>query len=485
MKHLVGFIKALILRDWSGICNNPKRLPRSGLLFVAACNSSPKWLTFGSTNLYDAVDCFVKSNHVVYLGRLAFLKFSLTLWQVLCIMSQPSEPGCGIVTAFQHFGLTIQAVFSKMQTFSQTCYLPNTLVTESVIWHRRGPPAWICFPDWRWSLMSWLEVECRILDYLVVLSYLSEHTVIYNQCDQGTIGRLQSVQQVWTSSGGVGHLIDPFNGGKAANAGGIEVASHQQCFHLSYIIQPNPVESRRRPTTWLQPRVCSPLLSEFSSSASLSMGMGWIFNVVPANILASWSTLLASIKALIFARLIWDCNIPKRLPRSGLLFVAACNSSPKWLTFGSSDNSASYCSSISRRWDGWDILYILFLFDPNTIIILLFNFKANESEVSGRLLKGTLPRVVSFFHGKGGIHNKGHRQHGSLSTFSGSIFLILTDKHKDQRGLPGSLVLLNLLQVHIPKIDASTLPYAPLSNFRISFGANLSFSLSSIWGFQA
>ena len=153
-------------------------------------------------------------------------------------------------------------------------------------------------------------------------------------------------------------------GGIAARAGGNWSSVSSACFHLrsTFFNQPKRVSPRKeclrlRLTTWLQPIVCSLPFSPIrwwqdimthdhslmgirdSLGSKRCIGKGYesqfingyglnLFNVVPANILASWGILLASINVLTFAQLIWDCNIPKRLQRSGLLFVAAYCSDP-------------------------------------------------------------------------------------------------------------------------------------------------------------
>ena len=63
--------------------------------------------------------------------------------------------------------------------------------------------------------------------------------------------------------------------------------------------------------------------SENATNRKCSNGMGCIFTVTSANIFASCKVLLASSNVATVALLMFDCNHPKRLARSGLVLMAA------------------------------------------------------------------------------------------------------------------------------------------------------------------
>ena len=122
------------------------------------------------------IACLTQSSGVLGTAWL-FLKFSLTLWQVLCIMSEPLEHGAGIGSAFQHFGLIMQAVFSKMQTFSQ--HVVVDYFGKGVCNLGTGAdPSNLYSGSNAFFFWVWLEVACGILDNLVLFD-LADHTVTY------------------------------------------------------------------------------------------------------------------------------------------------------------------------------------------------------------------------------------------------------------------------------------------------------------------
>lgn len=74
----------------------------------------------GSRCNEETRNCLSTQQVILLVDGLAFpSSLHLPLRQVLCILPQPLESSTGIGTTFQHLSLIVQAVFSKMKTFSQ------------------------------------------------------------------------------------------------------------------------------------------------------------------------------------------------------------------------------------------------------------------------------------------------------------------------------------------------------------------------------
>ena len=86
--------------------------------------------------------------------------------------------GAGIGSAFQHFGLIMQAVFSKMQTVSQHVVVDN-FGYRSLQSGNGADPSNLYSGSKVFFYEFWLEVACGILDNLVVLFDLANHTMNY------------------------------------------------------------------------------------------------------------------------------------------------------------------------------------------------------------------------------------------------------------------------------------------------------------------
>ena len=79
-----------------------------------------KLFTTGSRCNEETRNCLSTQQVILLVDGLAFpSSMHLPLRQVLCILPQPLESSTGIGTTFQHLSLIVQAVFSKMKTFSQ------------------------------------------------------------------------------------------------------------------------------------------------------------------------------------------------------------------------------------------------------------------------------------------------------------------------------------------------------------------------------
>ena len=219
---------------------------------------------------------------------------------------------------------------------------------------------------WSWVRNSWqLGGAVRLIK-----SYKDLQSVVINELFDG--GSWWS--NFWTWSGGVAVDWSPSRGGIAANAGGSWRRVSSACFQSRSTLfsQPQYNLTHERISTapardmasadkvltatfWIFLEcqtigftmlvLFSPInlwhdmiiipwwesgtfgeakeASEKAMNRSWSRGIGWIFNVVTANILASCNTLFASMSVLTLARLIWDCNIPSLLHKSGRLLVAA------------------------------------------------------------------------------------------------------------------------------------------------------------------